>query len=206
MALHNDPRCPRVPSYSRALAQTTAPPVTSQRPPAANDPAVASTAPVLAGAARTAQQAPRERRHACDPADAKAPTPKCSYGFQLGSGLAAPVGQATTAASPASKRSPPTTPRPATTLVVLSNAYDSALPLAEALPREFETYYGSAKSEQARTVPGINRPLTSRGKARPQRPRAREQGNPGRAVAVPNVNGRDATPAPRSQQTGNQIG
>ncbi len=52
-----------------------------------------------------------------------------------------------TAASPASRRSSPYHPATGHTLVVLSNYHDSALPLMEEFPRQFEQALPEQKAQ-----------------------------------------------------------
>ncbi len=71
-------------------------------------------------------------------------TPKYGYGFQLGSGFAGRGWIGHDGGFPGVEAFVSYHPTTGHTLVVLSNYYDSALPLMEALPHEFQKYYKGA--------------------------------------------------------------
>jgi CubicO group peptidase (beta-lactamase class C family) len=74
-------------------------------------------------------------------------TPKYGYGFQIGDCFAGPGWVGHDGGFPGVEAFVSYHPATGHTLVVLSNYYDSALPLMEALPKEFQKRYEHAKNE-----------------------------------------------------------
>ncbi len=73
-------------------------------------------------------------------------TPGYGYGFQIGSGFAGPGWVGHDGGFPGVEAFVAYHPATGHTLVVMSNDYDSALPLMEALPREFRKHYASEQT------------------------------------------------------------
>ncbi len=71
-------------------------------------------------------------------------TPGYGYGFQVGSGFAGPGWVGHDGGFPGVEAFVSYHPTTGHTLVVLSNYYDSALPLMETFPKEFQKRYGNA--------------------------------------------------------------
>jgi D-alanyl-D-alanine carboxypeptidase len=74
-------------------------------------------------------------------------TPGYGYGFQVDSGFAGPGWVGHDGGFPGVEAFASYHPATSHSLVVLSNYYDSALPLMEAFPKEFHKWYGDMTAE-----------------------------------------------------------